>query len=1118
MTEARAETVGGYARPRTVQVTAVVVTRGHTEYLEPTLAALAAQTRAPQQVLVIDAGASAPEADLAELLAARWSAGPPDPERAAVLATPDARTFGDAVRSGLAQAPSVTAAGEPSPGAGHDARGWLWLLHDDSAPEPTALAELLRAVEIAPSVAIAGCKQQSWADPVRVLEVGLTTSRFGRRMTGLDEPEVDQGQHDGREDVLAVGLAGALVRRDVWDALGGPDPALGPYGDGLDLSRRARLAGHRVVVVPRAVVRHAQASLAVPVGGATVDRPGWDARRSSQARREAFVHAQLVGVPAALVPLVAVVAVVSSVARALGRFVTKEPHLVVAELLAPWAVLARPARLLRARRTAATTRRMARRSLRPLQVTWREVVGVARDRSLAAAERRRIRQAPSELELAELAALRSRRRVGLATVLVLAAALSIAVLGPVLTQVAGGARLTGGTLAYGDAGLGEVWSTVTSGWVAAGLGEPGPTDPILVALAPLIAVTGSVGGAVAVLLLGSIVLAALGAWFAAGAATRSIGLRAWATLVWVGAPALLLGLGQVRLGGVLAHAALPWVVLGVARGLGVARVDAVESGLVGALREGHQVSVPVRTTVVRTAEASLAAAAGAGLALALVTAAAPVLLPFGLVALAAVAVTVSRRRRLAWVVLPSLAVQGPMIAEAVGTWSRGGWRLLVADPGLPLVGQGAPGWQQLLGWPVTPPPWIDLPDPVAAVAPFVATGVVVAVAVLALLVAGRAGRAVRAGWLVAACGLAAAVVAARVEVGVADGVLATAWSGPGVSLALAGLLTAALVGATGLRATMAGHTFGWRQVCAGSVGLLAVLGPLLTLAAWTWDARVGDGLAMTTSELPVVPAVGGQMQSSPDDSRVLELETDLDGQVRATLLRRDGIQLTDLSRATAVRDVTGAYGDATAAVADAAETEVADLAARLTSGADADVVVRLARLGVGAVLVPPVGTGPGAQDEAARSAVVGRLDSTAGLERATETESGVIWRVAAGDLGSTVAWARLVSAGSAEDGLLGPIAAQDGRIDTDVPAGDGQRLVILAERSDAGWRATLDGRPLRAVETGWQQAFEIGPAGGHLVVAHSVPGRTPWLALQGAVMLVTVLLALPVRRRRGGQR
>ncbi|NTW38699.1 MAG: glycosyltransferase family 2 protein, partial [Cellulomonadaceae bacterium] len=568
MTDARTDAPAVVGRPRSAHVTAVVVTRGATEYLSSTLAALAAQTTAPDRLVVVDAADAADAEQVGALLS-----GLTGPE---LVIAESARTFGSAVRRALEVVDDPSAQG----------RRWLWLLHDDSAPEPTALAELLRAVEIAPSVAVAGCKQRTWSGPVRVLEVGVTTSRFGRRMTGLDEPEVDQGQHDGREDVLGVGLAGALVRRDVWDELGGTDPALGPYGDGLDLSRRARLAGHRVVVVPAAVVRHAQASL---VPGA---RPDWDVRRSVRARREAYVHSQLVGVPGWLVPVVALLAVGAGVLRALGRLVTKEPQLVGAELVAPWAVLARPRRIASARSLAASTRRVARRTLRPLQGTWREVVSAERDRRLTAAEGRRTREAPSELELTELAALRTRRRAALAALLVAAVAVTAAAVGPLVTRVVAGARLSGDGLPFGDADLGALWSSATSGWAAGGLGAAGPSDPFLLTLVPLTALTGTVGGASAVVMLGALVLAALGAWFAAGAATRSVALRMWAALAWTGAPALLLGVDQGRLGAVVAHCMLPWVALGVARGVGAARIDAVESGLVGAQRVG-QTAAPV---------------------------------------------------------------------------------------------------------------------------------------------------------------------------------------------------------------------------------------------------------------------------------------------------------------------------------------------------------------------------------------------------------------------------------------------------------------------------------------------------------------------------------------------
>ncbi|NCT91346.1 glycosyltransferase family 2 protein [Cellulomonas sp. APG4] len=1110
---------GGRPGVRTrVDVVAVVVTRGESEYLAETLAGLAAQTRPPERVVVVDAGEGT--------------------RLPRTVPAPHARTFGDAVRAGLAHA------GEPPTTSGG---AWVWLLHDDSTPEPDALEALLAAVELAPSVGVAGCKQRTWSGPVRVLEVGFTTSRFGRRMTGLDTPEVDQGQHDAREDVLAVGLAGALVRRDVWDDLGGPDPALGPYGDGLDLCRRARLAGHRVVVVPGAVVRHAQASLARPVAGAILNRPGWDARRSAQARREAYLHSQLAGVPLGLVPLVAVLAVVSSLVRAMARLVLKEPHLVVAELLAPWAVLARPGRVVRARRRASRTRRMRRSSLRPLQASWRDVVRQERDRRLAAAELRRVRTAPSELELAELAALRSRRRAGLAAVGVLALVLTALTVRPLVAGVLAGGRLVGGTLAEGPASLRAVLAGLGDGWVEADLGHAAAADPVLTALLPLTALTGSQQGAVTVVVLGALALAALGGWFAAGAATRSVGLRLWAALTWVAAPALLMSLDQARLGGLLAHVALPWLVLATARAIGTARVDAVASGVLDARREDDDASAPsssgtVAPAPVRYAEPSLAAAAAGGLALVVATAGSPVLLPVALLVLVVVAALTPHRRRLLWVAVPSLVVHGPLVVDAVSGWARGDWRVLLTDPGLPAATDPAPLWQQLLGLPEPGAPgatvlgadlaWGGLG---ADVVPAAVGALLVVPALLALVRHGAPGRAARAGWVLVAAGLLAGLVATRAHTAVAEdtSTLTTSWSGPAVSVVLAGLVLAGLVGADGLRGRMSRHTFGWRQATAGLLTVAVVAGPAVVLGAWAWDARswsagaAGDRV-LDVRAAPVVPAVGQQMQQSSERLRVLALESTGES-VEAVLLRSDGRRMTEVSRAVTGSGLRGGLGAATPAPADDATAEVARTVAALVAGTSDDVGARLAELGVGAVLAPASAAagsdGAGPDAEAARAAadarrsLVARLDATLGLERMTETEAGVIWRVAAAELGTTSAWARLVrDVDGAPGELIAPVPAPGGRIETPLEPGDGPRLLVLAERADTEWRAWLDGRRLRAVGTGWQQAFEVPPEGGLLVVEHSPTSRTPWLVVQGVVLLATVLLALPTRRRRGGPR
>src|SRR5665648_1023102 len=178
MSQARVDAPVPTLRLPVVPVTVVVVTRGLSDYLPRTLEALAGQTRPPEQVLLVDAAADAtdgPGTLLTELTSRLWPDADVD---VSVLAAPGARTMGGAARAAL---------GAVAPHARTQDQGWLWLLHDDSAPEPTALAELLRAVELAPSVALAGCKQRTWSDPVRVLEAGVSTSRFGRRMTGLDD-------------------------------------------------------------------------------------------------------------------------------------------------------------------------------------------------------------------------------------------------------------------------------------------------------------------------------------------------------------------------------------------------------------------------------------------------------------------------------------------------------------------------------------------------------------------------------------------------------------------------------------------------------------------------------------------------------------------------------------------------------------------------------------------------------------------------------------------------------------------------------------------------------------------------------------------------------------------
>src|SRR5262249_51664855 len=86
---------------------------------------------------------------------------------------------------------------------------------------------------------VPGPKVRDGSDRDVLLEAGLTIARAGRRVTGIEPREADQGQHDGDRDVLAVSSAGMLARRDVWDEVGGFDPGMRLFREDTDFCWRS---------------------------------------------------------------------------------------------------------------------------------------------------------------------------------------------------------------------------------------------------------------------------------------------------------------------------------------------------------------------------------------------------------------------------------------------------------------------------------------------------------------------------------------------------------------------------------------------------------------------------------------------------------------------------------------------------------------------------------------------------------------------------------------------------------------------------------------------------------------------------------------------------------------
>ena len=125
---------------------------------------------------------------------------------------------------------------------------------------PTPWSSCCAARPRRPQAAVLGPKLMDWSDRDVLLEAGLTIDTVGRRVTGIEPREVDQGQHDGDRDTLAVSSAGMLVRRDVWDQLRGFDPGMALFREDIDFCWRVHAAGFRVRVITDAVVYHAQAT------------------------------------------------------------------------------------------------------------------------------------------------------------------------------------------------------------------------------------------------------------------------------------------------------------------------------------------------------------------------------------------------------------------------------------------------------------------------------------------------------------------------------------------------------------------------------------------------------------------------------------------------------------------------------------------------------------------------------------------------------------------------------------------------------------------------------------------------------------------------------------------
>lgn len=1051
--------------PRHV-VTAVLVTHDGARWLPDALAGLLAQERPVQNVVGADTGsaddsaqllADAVGADRVLHLARRtgFGAAVEEAARTAPVLGPDelpylkrpsgwdpvSRTWNDDAYN-LPDLPH----GEPVQ--------WLWLLHDDCAPEPGALAELLRVADSDAYAAVVGPKLRGWYDRKQLLETGVSIARSGRRWTGLDRREQDQGQHDQVRSVLSVSTAGMLVRRDVFEELGGFDRRLPLMRDDVDLCWRAHSAGHHVLIAPDAVLRHAEASARER---RTVDCAGRTAANPHRVDKAGAVYTLLANTRGAALPYVFLRLVLSTVLRTLAYLVGKVPGQAVDEVMGLLATLLRPEKILAARKrrkNPAVAASELRALFPPPGATVRAAVEQATanfggsEADSGGSRHGVVESGPGGddadyLEIEQFARLKKIARKPGPVLFGLLLLVSLVACRNLFT----GGSLAGGTLLPAPDTVSGLWSRYADTWHALGTGGTQTAPPYLAVLAALSALfLGSTSTALTLLLVCSVPLAGFTAYFAARGIVESRLLRAWGAIAYAFLPAVTGALATGRLGTAVLAVLLPLMARAAVSAHGFTRPD-----------RGSWRATWAYTFLLTFA-----------------TAFTPVVWPLAVVL--GLGVLVVRRSDITAYGLRFLAAVGTPIL-VLAPWSL----TLLTDPAAFLreagldIRTGTATALDLLG---------TSPGGPGTTGGLLLAGLVLAA--LTGLLREERQLAARTAWAAALAGLVLAVLS--------NGAGGTGWAGPATLVYGAALIAAGMIGAEGGRTRVAAHGFGWRQPVAALIALACALGPAVAAAGW----MIGGADGPLTRRDPVqVPAFVAEESGTRDQPRTLVLAGGSPGEVAYTLVRGSGARL----------------GDAELTAAAEGDPRLDDVVAHLVAGSGADQTEQLSGYAIRYVLVRD---GAPRQmnrvlDSTPGLSRLSQLDGSA-LWRVDREIARVMIVPPAAKAGNGAA-----AQDGAGTATAKPVAVAAGPVEahTAIPAGPTGRVLRLADRADEGWTATLDGRELtRTTVDGWAQGFELPTQGGRLDLTYDQPlTHTVWIWTQVGLAVVLLVLALPGRRR-----
>lgn len=131
---------------------------------------------------------------------------------------------------------------------------YMLFLANDVEVEPNLLEEMMRTIRLEPSIAICGAKEFKFNERNTISCFGLMLDIYGFPYV-IGHNKKDNGQYDTIKDAIPTGTC-LLIKRHVFEEIGGFDNEYFSLSDEVDLCWRAKLAGYRILVTPYTKLYH----------------------------------------------------------------------------------------------------------------------------------------------------------------------------------------------------------------------------------------------------------------------------------------------------------------------------------------------------------------------------------------------------------------------------------------------------------------------------------------------------------------------------------------------------------------------------------------------------------------------------------------------------------------------------------------------------------------------------------------------------------------------------------------------------------------------------------------------------------------------------------------------